>query len=169
MTAQQLIAQLGMRPLPSEGTMFTPVYRGAGCSSMLGLYCEAPAGPPSRSVFHRLPVDEVWYHQGGDALRLVLLHPNGCSEEVILGPNPAAGQRLQHVVPARTWQAGHWLGGGPCGWSLFGCAVAPAFDVTMFEGGTLERLLAGWPQCADDIQLLACASGCTQMPGEAES
>ncbi len=162
--AGDLIAQLGLQPLPVEGTLFSPVYRGAGCSSMLGLYCEPPAGPLSLSLFHRLPVDEVWYHQGGDALRLVLLHPGGRCEDVLLGSDIAGGQRLQHVVPAGSWQAGHWLPGGQRGYALFGCAVAPAFESRMFEGGTASVLLAGWPQRAADIARLACAPGHTQMP-----
>ncbi len=164
MDAHSLIQQLGLQPLPTEGTLFKPVYSGAGCSSMLGLYCEPPAGPRSHSLFHRLPVDEVWYHQGGDALRLVLLHPGGRCEDVLLGTDLAAGQRLQQVVPAGTWQAGHWLAGGRQGWALFGCAVAPAFDSCMFEGGTAADLLAGWPGRVADIARLACAPGQTGMP-----
>jgi len=162
--APALIAHLGLQPLPTEGTLFKGTYRGAGCSSMLGLYCEPPAGPRSHSLFHRLPVDEVWYHQGGDALRLVLLHAGGRCEEVLLGNDLVAGHQLQHVVPAGTWQAGHWLAGGAQGWALFGCTVAPAFDSCMFEGGTRDELLAGWPQRLADIDRLACAPGHTQMP-----
>jgi predicted cupin superfamily sugar epimerase len=166
-----VVAHLGLLPLPTEGTFFKPTYRAAdgACSAMLGLYSEEPL---SHSLFHRLPVDEVWHFHGGDALRLVLLHPGGRSEDVILGPDVLAGQRVQFVVPAGTWQAGHWLGGGAMGWSLFGCTVVPAFDSTMFEGGTVAELLAGWPERARDIERLACQPGETAMPrlaGEASA
>jgi uncharacterized protein len=161
--ARAVAALLGLEPLPTEGTLFKPTYRAAdgSCSAMLGLYCDEPL---SQSLFHRLPVDEVWHFHAGDALRLVLLHPGGRSEEVILGPDLPAGQQVQWVVPAGTWQAGHWLAGGAMGWSLFGCTVVPAFDSTMFEGGTGDELLAGWPQCAPDIERLACQPGETTMP-----
>jgi predicted cupin superfamily sugar epimerase len=76
----------------------------------------------------------------------------------------AIGQCLQQVVPAGTWQAGHWLAGGAHGWALFGCAVAPPFDAFMFEGGTADVLLANWPQRAADIERLACSPGQTRMP-----
>lgn len=160
-TAAEVAAQLGLQPLPVEGTLFRATYRGAGCSAMLGLYS---AQPPSHSLFHRLPVDEVWLHQGGDALRLLLLHPGGRSEEVLLGPDAAAGQRLQAVVPAGVWQAGEWLPGGPLGWALFACVVAPAFEHGMFEGGEAAPLRAGWPDQAAAIERLACAPGDTRMP-----
>ncbi len=162
--AATVIARLGLQPLPTEGTLFKASYRSPDgrCSAMLGLYS---ADPPSHSLFHRLPVDEVWHFHGGDALRLVLLHPGGHSEDIVLGPDLLAGHQVQAVVPAGTWQAGHWLAPGSHGWSLFGCTVAPAFDSTMFEGGVRSELLAGWPQRASDIERLACQPGHTTMPG----
>lgn len=161
--AAAVVAQLGLLPLPTEGTLFKAGYRShdGRSSAMLGLYS---ADPPSRSLFHRLPVDEVWHFYGGDALRLVLLHPGGVSEDIVLGPDLLGGQRVQAVVPAGTWQAGHWLVGGARGWALFGCTVSPAFDSAMFEGGVSSDLLAGWPQRAEDIQQLACLPGYTTMP-----
>lgn len=161
--AEAVIARLGLQPLPTEGTLFKATYRArdAGSSAMLGLYSD---DPPSHSLFHRLPVDEVWHFHGGDALRLVLLHPGGGCEDIVLGPDLAAGQRVQAVVPAGTWQGGHWLAGGTQGWSLFGCTMAPAFESSMFEGGVRSELLAGWPQRAVDIERLACPPGHTTMP-----
>lgn len=168
---QALVSHLGLRPLPAEGTLYAPTYRAADGSSsaMLGLYCQPPAGPLSQSLFHRLPVDEVWHHHGGDALRLVLLHPGGRSETIILGPDWLAGQRPQAVVPADCWQAGHWLPTGDvnstCGWALFGCTVAPAFHSQMYEGGLRSALLAGWPDCAGDIDRLGCTDAAeARMP-----
>lgn len=160
-SAAQMAAQLGLQPLPVEGTLFRATYRGLGCSAMLGLYSAELA---SHSLFHRLPVDELWLHQGGDALRLWLLHPGGASEELLLGPDAGAGQQLQAVVPAGVWQAGEWLPGGSAGWALFACIVAPPFEHTMFEGGCRAPLLAGWPAHAAEIERLACSDTATRMP-----
>jgi predicted cupin superfamily sugar epimerase len=164
-----LIAQHGLRPLPVEGTLFAPTYRGAAgeSSAMVGLYCDEP---PSRSLFHRLTVDEVWHFYGGDPLRLVLLHADGHCEDVVLGHDAAAGQRVQCVVPAGCWQAGHLVAGG-C-YALFGCTVAPAFHSAMFEGGVRDVLAMRYPQRAADIARLGCETGHTAMPalpGEADS
>ena len=158
---QALVALHDLRPLPVEGTLFAPTYRGAGgeSSAMLGLYCDEPL---SQSLFHRLPVDELWHFYGGDPLRLVLLHADGRDEDVVLGPDAAAGQRVQCVVPAGCWQAGHMVAGGR--YSLFGCTLAPAFHSGMFEGGARDELLARYPQRAADIIRLGCETGHTRMP-----
>lgn len=158
---QALVAQHALRPLPVEGTLFAATYRGAAgaSSAMVGLYCDEP---PSLSLFHRLPIDEIWHFYGGDPLRLVLLHACGRCEDVILGSDAAHGQRVQFVVPAGCWQAGHMVAGGRH--SLFGCTLAPAFHSAMFEGGARDTLLALYPQRAADIARLGCEPGHTRMP-----
>ena len=90
-TVAALIQHYGMTPLPVEGTFFLNTWRsaartaegGPAGTTIVGLYCD---DPPSRSLFHRLAFDEVWHFYAGDPLRLVLLLPDGGSEEVILGP-----------------------------------------------------------------------------------
>ena len=158
---QALVAHHGLQPLPVEGTLFAATYRGAAgeSSAMVGLYCDEPL---SQSLFHRLPVDEVWHFYGGDPLRLVLLHPDGRSQDVFMGSAAAAGQRVQFVVPAGCWQAGHMVTGGR--YALFGCTVAPGFHSAMFEGGARGKLLARYPDRAEDIARLGCAPGHTVMP-----
>ena len=44
--------------------------------------------------------DEVWHAYAGDPFRLILLHPGGASEEVIMGRDHGAGQRVQFTIPA---------------------------------------------------------------------
>src|SRR3954451_6961664 len=99
-----------MSPLPVEGTLFAETYRseatapggGPAGTAGVGLFCD---DPPSRSLFHRLACDEVWHFYAGDPLRLVLLHPDGSADEVVLGGDVLLDAVLQHVVPADTWQA----------------------------------------------------------------
>jgi predicted cupin superfamily sugar epimerase len=145
-----------MTPLPVEGTFFAQTYRsdesygdGQFCTAGVGLYTNEPQ---SRSLFHRLTFDEVWHFYGGDPLRLVLLHPDGSDEEVILG-DPAAGYSVQHVVPGGSWQAGEVVPGGS--WSFFGVTMAPGFTVECFEGGRAGDLLASHPARAADIERLS--------------
>lgn len=151
---KRLIAHYHLTPLPVEGTLFTSTYRSTGDApdgaplgtAMIGLYSTEPY---SASSFHRLPGDEIWHFYGGDPLRLVLLHPDGSSEDVILGADFAAGQRVQFVVPALTWQAGQVLAGGA--YSLFGCTMAPGFTSAGFNGADTPALLAAYPTRAADI------------------
>ncbi len=167
-TVAALIAHYGMTPLPVEGTFFVNTWRsatrtvqgGPAGSAILGLYS---ADPPSRSLFHRLAFDEVWHFYAGDPLRLVLLLPDGGSEEVVLGPDLLGGQRVQHVVPAGVWQAGELVTGGD--WALFGCTMAPGFTAECFEGGAVEALLASHPERASDVVRLGIPDGhATAMP-----
>jgi predicted cupin superfamily sugar epimerase len=167
--ARDLLERFGMTPLPVEGTFFVQTYRseerygpGRLCTAGVGLFT---VDPPSRSLFHRLTFDEIWHFHAGDALRLVLLHPDGADEEVVLG-DPVNGYAVQHVVPAGTWQAGEVLVGGR--WSLYGVTMAPGFTPECFEGGRAEDLLASHPARAADIESLSVPPGeSTTMPTEA--
>ena len=149
-----------MTPLPVEATLFAQTYRsgerygdGEFCTAGVGLYV---ADPPSRSLFHRLEFDEIWHFYGGDPLRLVLLHPHGADEEVILG-DPASGHAVQHIITAGTWQAGEVVPGGS--WSFFGVTMAPGFTAECFEGGRSGDLLASHPARAADIERLSVPEG----------
>jgi predicted cupin superfamily sugar epimerase len=167
-TTQQIIEHLGMTPLPVEATYFVSTYRsteetaagGPVGTAMIGLYS---SDPPSRSLFHRLTFDEVWHFYGGDPMRLVMLHPDRSTEEVIMGSDLLAGQLLQYVIPAGVWQAGELVAGGT--WALFGCTMAPGFTGTCFEGGRIGDLLAAYPEREADIRKLAIADDHeTNMP-----
>jgi len=162
-----LIKHYKLEPLPVEQTLFKSTYRskqefddGAPIgTAIIALYCDEPC---SVSLFHKLPVDEVWHFYGGDPLRLVLLYPDGTSKDVIMGSDPLKGHHVQFVVPAGVWQAGHMVAGGS--YSLYGCTMAPGFTDTMFEGGTRDQLVGQYPDRADDIKTLACEADETRMP-----
>jgi predicted cupin superfamily sugar epimerase len=164
-----LIEYYHLQPLAVEGTLFVDTYCSdreiaAGkhfCSAMIGLYC---AEPPSVSLFHRLPADEIWHFYAGDPLRLILLYPDGSSADVIMGGDPLRGHHVQFVVPAGTWQAGHMLAGGS--YSLFGCTMAPGFTGDMFEGGLRDELIAAYPDRVDEIVMLGCRPDQRHMPGD---
>jgi predicted cupin superfamily sugar epimerase len=157
-TVRELIDSYGLEPLPVEGTLFVSTYRSPESSldgaplgtAMIGLYCH---DPQSRSLFHRLPHDEIWHFYAGDPIRLVLLHPGGGVEEVWLGPDGRAGQRVQVVVPAFVWQAGELARDGIYG--LFGCTMAPGFTGAGFEGGRRSELMISHPAAGADIERLA--------------
>jgi predicted cupin superfamily sugar epimerase len=166
--AAKLIERFGMERLPVEDTFFASTYRSEAVAqggapagtAIVGLYLD---DPPSRSLFHRLAHDEVWHFYAGDPIRLVLLHPDGSSEAVLLGGDVADGGRVQHVIRAGTWQAGELVRGGA--WALFGCTMAPGFTGRAFEGGRASELLAQYPARAEDIRRLGIADGeSTEMP-----
>lgn len=164
---KSLIDHYKFQPLPAEGTLFVSTYRSAHefadgkphSTAMIGMYCDEPR---SVSLFHKLPVDEVWHFYGGDPLRLVLLHPSGTSRDIIMGTDASKGQLVQFVIPAGVWQAGHMLAGGV--YSLFGCTMAPGFTDDMFEGGTQKQLLDLYPDRINDIRQLGISTNEIHMP-----
>ena len=130
MTAEEVVRLLGLIRHP-EGGYFKETYRhappGGGRGAMTAIYFLLPKG--ERSAWHRVDADEMWHHYAGAALRLDIAIDGEPAESVQLGPDLAAGQRPQALVPAHAWQAAESEGD----WTLVGCTVAPAFEFAGFE------------------------------------
>lgn len=130
LTAEEIIALLGLQPHP-EGGHFRETFRdvaaeGGGRAASTAIYFLLRAG--ERSHWHRVDAAEVWHWYAGAPLALEVADQDAV-RQVLLGPNLAAGQRPQAVVPCGAWQAAVSLGT----WTLTGCTVAPGFDFAGFE------------------------------------
>ncbi len=122
---------------------------GSAWGMMYGLYCRAP---DSFSRFHRLGVDEIWSFYEGDPFCLYLLHPDGSSQEVVMGAGYKAGQLRQFLIPAGVWQ-------GACladssNYALYGCTTVPAFTPACFEPGRKDALFILYPDRTGIIEKL---------------
>ena len=128
-TAADIIAMLGMKPHP-EGGHYIETFRDApegGRGHSTAIYFLLEAG--ECSVWHRVDAAEIWHYYAGAPLALTI-SPNGHDASAYrLGPNLAAGERPQVVVPAGEWQTAESLGA----WTLVGCTVAPGFAFEGFE------------------------------------
>jgi predicted cupin superfamily sugar epimerase len=82
----------------------------------------------SGSHWHRIDAVEVWHYYAGHPLTLQIADEDG-HRIIRLGPDLAAGEVPQTIVPARAWQAAESTGD----WTLAGCTVAPGFDFAGFE------------------------------------
>jgi predicted cupin superfamily sugar epimerase len=89
--------------------------------------------PGEESAWHRVRSDEAWlWHRGGP---LTMLDggdadaPSDTPATVTVGPDLAAGQVPQHVIPG-----GHWQSARPAAAAetLVSCVVAPGFDFADF-------------------------------------
>jgi predicted cupin superfamily sugar epimerase len=161
-----LIEMLGLEPLPIEGGWFRQTWVGDAQVPAVALPARygrpKPAGtaiyylltgePDSFSALHRLPTDEIYHFYLGDPVEQLLLHPDGRVERVVLGPDLAAGQRVQHVAPRDTWQGSRLVAGGRV--ALLGTTMAPGFDPLDFEPGTRDALTAAFPSAAEMITAL---------------
>jgi predicted cupin superfamily sugar epimerase len=83
---------------------------------------------------------------------MLQMHPDGRSEIVRIGPNLAAGEQPQLVVPGGTWQGSKLAAGGA--FALLGCTVAPGFDYADYEHGDRAKLIAAYPDRAAQIRSL---------------
>jgi len=101
---------------------------------------------------HRLPTDEIWHFYLGDPIELLLLHPDGSGELVILGHDVFAGQRVQTVVAAGVYVGARLRPGDE--FAVFGNTMALGFALSDFEAASAEELIAGWPQRTDLIRAL---------------
>ena len=130
MSAEDVIARLGLEPHP-EGGAFVETFRdpdpAGGRGHSTAIYYLLRAGEASH--WHRVDAAEVWHHYAGGPLEL-RISPDGRSVQTHrVGPDLAAGERPQAVVPPGAWQAARPLGD----WALMGCTVAPAFTFDAFE------------------------------------
>ena len=129
LTADAIIVLLELQPHP-EGGFFRETFRetapdgGRGAST--AIYFLLRAG--ERSHWHKVDASEIWHWHAGAPLRLSIAE-GADRRDLLLGPDLAAGERPQGVVPPFAWQAAESLGA----WTLVGCTVAPAFDFAGFE------------------------------------
>ena len=157
---EQLIARLGLRPLPQEGGWFAPVWRSTELAAWDGGAVRDAASSilyllagDEFSALHRLCSDEVWHFHAGDALELLRLDPaSGVGGWTRLGPAVLAGDAPQVVVPRGVWQGARLAPGGR--WALVGCTMVPGWDEADFELGRRAALAAAWPQFAGAIAAL---------------
>jgi predicted cupin superfamily sugar epimerase len=157
--ADELIAKLGLKPLPIEGGYFAETYRSdetipasalrIGRDKAVSSAIYYLLTPDTISRMHRLTSDEVFHFYAGDAVEMLMLSADGVSEVVTIGSDIEAGQRPQVVVPRGVWQGCRLTAGGE--WALMGTTVAPAFDHEDFEPGDRADLIRRYPDRADLI------------------
>lgn len=171
--ADRVVALLGLTPLPWEGGFFRETYR-CDCAvpaEVLPARYVARTHPRAActhiyfllrtgvvSAMHLVRSDEVFHHYLGDPVEQLWLLPDGSSRVTLIGPDLAAGEIPQAIVPAGTWQGARVRAGGVRGFALLGCSVSPGFDWADFDLGHATDLAARWPQCRDLIHAL-CPTG----------
>jgi predicted cupin superfamily sugar epimerase len=164
--AREIIAMLGLEPHPIEGGFFRETYRSAAVIPVAALPARY-AGAGQRafgtaiyymltgdtfSELHRLPTEEVFHFYLGGPVRMLQLLPAGGGREVVLGPDLAAGQRPQVVVPPGVWQGSRLEPDAE--FALLGATMAPGFDYADYEQGQRGPLIEQYPEFADLIRRL---------------
>ncbi|WGJ14508.1 cupin domain-containing protein [Methylocapsa sp. D3K7] len=104
---------------------------------------------------HRIRNDQLYHYYLGDPLELFLLHADGTTDLLIVGPDLRKGQHVQQLIPGHTFHTarllgqGHWFLGGSTEWP----GVVPA-DV---EIGDVEALAKKYPGVAGELRAIAAS------------
>src|ERR1700761_4715112 len=139
LTAEKVKEILKLEPLQGEGGWFVQTYAAGekiaasqfGDDRYSGSRSTSTAiyyllEPDTFSEMHCLASDEVFHHYLGGAVEMLQLHPDGRRETLLIGPDLAAGQRPQVLVPRGVWQGARLLLAE--GFALLGCTVSPGFE-----------------------------------------
>ncbi|MEL6451375.1 MAG: cupin domain-containing protein [Pseudomonadota bacterium] len=129
MTADQIIAHLGLQPHPEGGHYRqTWVAENAGRPTGTCIYFLLAAGEASH--WHQVDATEIWlYHAGAPLVLSLAASADGPATDHLLTPDLTQGAP-QRIVPEMHWQAARSTGD----WTLVSCTVSPGFQ---FDGFTL--------------------------------
>ena len=106
LSADDVIRLLDLKPHP-EGGHYRETFRDvptreSSRAASTAIYFLLKRG--ERSHWHRVDAAEVWHWHAGSPLKL-RINSGGATKTLRLGPDLAAGERPQAVVPAYAWQA----------------------------------------------------------------
>jgi predicted cupin superfamily sugar epimerase len=146
------ISYVAKDTLPA-GALRAPFARSSPIGSAL-YFLVTPAAPARP---HRIGNDQLYHYYLGDPLELFLLHEGDSSERVIVGPDIAAGQRVQFFIPGNTFHTARLVGSGR--WFLGGSTAWPGVVQGDAEIGDLEALTAQYPSVATELRAIASSVG----------
>jgi uncharacterized protein len=118
------------------------------------LYFMVTSGAPVR--LHRIRNDQLYHYYLGDPIEVILLHGDGRTERVVIGPDLRNGERVQLLIPGNTFHTARltgrrrWFLGASTEWP----GVVPREDV---EIGDLEYLAEKYPAVAADLRAIAAS------------
>jgi predicted cupin superfamily sugar epimerase len=163
-TPQEIIDVLKLEPLPIEGGYFRRTYESSSeisAVSWTGTKIQKPLSTsifylltPSRcrSKLHKLPSDEIYHFYLGSPVHMLLLLPDGTSQNILLGSDLLENQHIQFTVPANTWQGSLLL--DRSAYALMGTTMSPGYVNDDFILGDLNNLLEQYPQESNLIKKL---------------
>jgi predicted cupin superfamily sugar epimerase len=158
MTADEIKVILNLTQHPVEGGYFRRTYtsvatvelpRGVRAQST-AIYYLLESG--TFSEMHVLDSDELFHFYLGDPVEMLHLYSDGRSALITLGPDLAAGQHVQLLVPSGVWQGMRLIGDGKV--ALLGCTVTPGFDFADYHNASHAELAAKWPEQSALIKAL---------------
>lgn len=112
--------------------------------------------PQAPVRLHRIRNDQLYHYYLGDPLEVILLHGDGTSERVVVGPDLRCGQRVQLHIPGATFHTARLIGQGR--WFLGGSTEWPGVIPADVEIGDLDALAARYPRVATELRAIAASA-----------
>ena len=99
---------------------------------------------PDRPVrLHRIRNDQLYHRYLGDPLEVLALYPDGSHAVEVVGPDLAAGNKVQLFLPGGTFHAARLRAGGS--WFLGASTEWPGVEPSDVELGDVRALQEGFP------------------------
>jgi uncharacterized protein len=158
LTANEAIRLLGLEPHPTCGFV-AETYRSPTRIAAGGLGTPFADGRPigtalyflvtneRRVNLHRILNDQLYHRYLGDALEVLALYPDGSHAIEVVGPDVAAGERLQLFLPGGTFHCARLRAGGS--WFLGASTEWPGVEPPDVELGDVDDIAARFPDAAD--------------------
>jgi uncharacterized protein len=132
----------------APGGLLSPFADGRPAGS--ALYFMVTPDAPVR--LHRIRNDQLYHYYLGDPIEVLMLHVDGTSERVVVGPDLRGGQRVQFLIPGNTFHTARVIPESLRGWFLGASTEWPGVEPTDVEIGDVEALAAKYPSAADDLR-----------------
>ncbi|MEX0285492.1 MAG: cupin domain-containing protein [Paracoccaceae bacterium] len=128
MTADEIIATLGLAPHP-EGGHYRQTWVAENEGRATGTCIYFLLKGEERSHWHRVDATEIWlWHAGAPLVLSVSETGEGPAQDLMLTPDLSAG-RPQIIIPEGHWQSARSTGD----YTLVSCTVSPGFQFDGFE------------------------------------
>jgi len=135
----------------AAGTLPAPFADGRPMGSAL-YFMVTPTAPVR---LHRIRNDQLYHYYLGDPLEVFMLHGDGTSERVVVGPDLRGGQRVQLLIPGNTFHTARLIGRQR--WFLGASTEWPGVVPADVEIGKLDELAAKYPAVAADLRAIAAS------------
>jgi uncharacterized protein len=111
--------------------------------------------PQAPVRLHRIRNDQLYHYYLGDPLEVLLLHADGTTERIVVGPDLRNGQRVQLLIPGNTFHTARLIGRKR--WFLGASTEWPGVVPADVEIGDLDALAVKYPAVAADLRAIAAS------------
>jgi predicted cupin superfamily sugar epimerase len=113
--------------------------------------------PDAPVRLHRIRNDQLYHYYLGDPIEVLMLHADGTTERVVVGPDLRAGQCVQLLIPGNTFHTARVIGRRR--WFLGASTEWPGVEPADVEIGDVDLLAEKYPDAVDDLRAFQQGGG----------